>query len=124
MPECQPTNVDALLEVFGDNLRGIGEFSGESYQIHYLRDDIGDQYTEEEFVSIWRDMILESLRKRPLEKQFVAAGEYVFTAIGFEQSTVFMLARSEREGFVISIDQEYLSDVNRLIDTIRENTEL
>lgn len=118
----QPPVVDALLELCGDALRGVGEFQEDDYQLLYMRDDVSAQYSTEELDRIWRDMILESLRRQPLEGQFVAGGDYLFSAIGFEESVVFLVSHARGEGLVFSMDWGYFPRLSEAIETVHELT--
>lgn len=104
--------VDALLDTFGGSLFGVGEFDGDNYELLYITDDAEADYPEKLLDQIRSDLVLETLRKRSLEEQFPTGGEYRYTAIGFEEMTVFLFLRSPAQGLVVSIGSDYFDDVD------------
>jgi hypothetical protein len=59
--------VDYLLERLGDDLRSVGWHADGEFEVVHAREDVLDEYTEEEVEQVFRDLGIESIEKGLLE---------------------------------------------------------
>lgn len=120
MTNPTPSVVPPLRDSFGEALRGVGLVRDNEYNVLYMRDDIEPQYSNDALDEIGRDLILESLRKEPLEDVYVAGGEYEFSSIGFRRMVILLFTVDGGTGLVLSIELDFFDDLNSVVDTLQE----
>lgn len=86
------------------SLRALASYEEQSYDIHYLRDDIEHQYSEGDIKRVFDYVALAGLSRDYLEQTF-HAGSVLCTVYSFEDADMFHFQTDRTEGFFLSFDR-------------------
>lgn len=107
-PEAADELAAFLRDQVGDNLRSIAYYDDGDYEVVYLRDDVADQYTENEQERVGRDVRLESVAKGHQEDLYVH-GSLQCTVRVFEDAVEMHFAFEDGTGVTAALDAESLT---------------
>jgi len=99
----------------GDSLRAVGHYSAEEYGVVYLREDLRQQYTDDEIEGIVEELRWESFGKSNQEGQF-HLGELNCSIKAFEEAVVMHFPSDGKHGTLVSLDSEAAQDLLQFID--------
>lgn len=105
---AEPENglTEALGDEVGADLRTIGRFTPEEYDIVYQRDDVAARYTAEEIDEIHREQVFEWLNRPYIEELFDSVGELDCTTRWFDDIVVFLvLPDGDERALFVSVDR-------------------
>lgn len=113
--------VALLQDEIGDHLRSIIGYTGESYTVHYLREDVADAYDETDI-----DRTLEELRLETLEKEYLNSlfqemhGDFECRIDMFGDAVEMNFVVADGEGLEVAIDRAYFAQEDRLTNGVLE----
>ncbi|WP_231184092.1 hypothetical protein [Haladaptatus sp. DYF46] len=98
---------DALRDAVGDGLRTVatGNIEEKSFDIVYMREDIGSLYSEEEREEILHDLVLENLVEVRQERLFAPLGDLQLTSRVFEYG-INVVGWNENAGVFVGLDPD------------------
>lgn len=107
----------------GDALRAVSSYEGREYDLHLLRDDIRERYSDEEIRNVFDDLALSGMSREYYEKLF-HAGQLDCSIYGFEAAAMFHFTVNETEGVFVSFDRDteinldaFINDCNAVIES-------
>ena len=112
--------VDVLKDELGGSLRAVGRYDKEGYDVLYIRDDVAEEFSEEDIEDIHHDMVLKGLGNQHIESLF--NDEALECSIyQFEDSVRLHFVNDDYLGYYVSFD--YNGDVNpsRLVDDCKSH---
>jgi hypothetical protein len=86
----------------GDSLRAVGHYSTDDYEIVHLRDDVREQYSDDEIEDIVEDLRWESFAKSTQERQY-RFGSLNCSIQAFEEGVVMHFPYDDNRGTLISL---------------------
>jgi hypothetical protein len=99
----------------GEALRAVGHYSEDEYEVVHLRDDLRQQYTDEEIQAIVEDLRWESFTKSSQEGQFHLGG-LKCSIQAFEEGVVMHFPYDDQHGTLVSLDPGAARDLMQFID--------
>jgi len=107
--------VDLLKREVGDDLRAVGRYDKEGYDVLYIREDVANEFSQEDIEEIHHEMVLKGLGNQHIESLF--NDEVLECSIyQFEDSVRLHFVNDDYLGYYVSFD--YDGDVNpsRIVD--------
>lgn len=92
-----------LRDRLGDDLRSVGWYTGDEYELVYAREDVIDQYTDEEVADVFRDLGVESLEKEMLEEMY-EHGRLNCTVRCFDEAIEMHFVATQGEGLAVALE--------------------
>lgn len=99
----------------GDSLRVVGHYSTDDYEIVYLRDDVREQYSDDEIEEIVEDLRWESFAKPSQERQY-RLGSLTCTSQASEEGVMMHFPYDDRYGTLVSLDPGATRQLMQFID--------
>jgi hypothetical protein len=99
----------------GDSLRAVGHYSADDYEVVHLRDDLRQQYTDDEIEGIVEGLRWESFGKSTQEGQF-HLGPLNCSIKAFEEAVVMHFPYDDKRGTLVSLDSGAARDLLQFID--------
>jgi hypothetical protein len=94
---------DHLCDRLGDDLRSVGWYTDDEYEVVYARDDVIDQYSDEDVAEVFRDLGIESLEKGMLEEMY-EHGRLNCTIRCFEGAIEMHFVANRGEGLAVALE--------------------
>lgn len=94
---------DHLRDQLGDDLRSVGWYTGGEYELVYAREDVIDQYTDEEVADVFQDLGIESLEKDMLEEMY-EHGRLNCTVRCFDEAIEMHFVAAQGEGLAVALE--------------------
>ncbi|WP_435178668.1 DUF7522 family protein [Halorussus sp. AFM4] len=94
-----------LRERVGDHLRSVLAYDDEGADLLYVRDDVADQYTDEEMARVADDVRLEAIDK-PHQESLYEHGRLDATVRSFEDAVEMHFPHDETSGTAVALDGE------------------
>lgn len=94
---------DHLQDRLGDDLRSVGWYAEDEYEVVYARDDVIEEYTAEEIEDVFRDLGVESLEKDLLEDMY-GHGRLNCTVRCFEEAIEMHFVADQGEGIAVALE--------------------
>ncbi|PSP54789.1 hypothetical protein BRC82_08635 [Halobacteriales archaeon QS_1_67_19] len=94
-----------LQECVGEHLRSVIFYEEDDTEIVYVRDDVADQYTDEEVERIVREVRLEAVEK-PHQESLYEHGPLNCTVRWFEDAVEMHFTHDETSGTAAAMDGE------------------
>jgi hypothetical protein len=107
--------VTAFREVVGDDLRAIGWFTVEEYEVVYERDDVESRYSPEDIDDIHREQVFDWLNRAYLEGLFDDVGELRCTTRWFDEIAVFITLPDGDDALFVSVDRTEDLDADAVV---------
>lgn len=120
MIEAPSGLLDVAHDHVGDSLRSLTSYTEREYELHYIREDIRDRYTEEEIGRVFDDLVLSGLSRDYLEEIF-HAGRIECTIYGFEEAAMFHFVTNETSGVFLSFDRDTEVNLDSFIGDCKEH---
>ncbi|MDZ7689227.1 MAG: hypothetical protein U5J64_11065 [Halobacteriales archaeon] len=106
-----------LRESVGDDLRAVrvvaGTEDGAEHVHLYLRDDVDENYTDEEKERITDEVVYHTLGEGYRSNLF-RSGEPRYTLYAFDEAFVFLFYEDEAHGTAVSVDTDFEGGVREL----------
>jgi hypothetical protein len=102
------TDADITAELkrdLGADLRMVATYDAESIDHLYIRDDVEERRTTEEFGRLHNQLIRENLARSHLESDF-DSGRLRSSMLGFERFLAFHFISDDKRGYVVTIDPD------------------
>jgi len=110
--------VSELREEYGGTVRVIAEYDKEGFEILYSRDEVLEEYSDENIEEIFDDLVLEELDMPHQEDLFGDMGEVQGKIRLFEEGYVAHFWPTEdEEGLLVTLDSEANPNVHNLYET-------
>lgn len=110
-----------LLDEVGDGLRSVVSHAGRTYDVVYVRDEVREQYTDDEVAQIVEDLVFDTLDKQHQEGMYVH-GDLACTVRCFEEAVEMHLVLDDQRGVAISLEPtvllEHQSFVGRCMEAV------
>lgn len=97
--------VDVIRSEVGDDLRTVGQYRNGELDFGYLRSDVADQYSDEDFERISELFVFQAYDSEQIEEHF-EVGEVEFFTYGLRDAVVFQYVADPLAGCFISVDAE------------------
>lgn len=94
-----------LVEEIGDGLRAIDRFDRTTYEHVYLRPDVSELYTDQDFERLRIERVMNAVSSESLE-QLYEVGSFRYSVRRFDDALLFYLLVEDAAGVVVSIDEE------------------
>lgn len=111
--------VDDLLDQFGRDLRVVATYEDEDYELHFMRDDVREDYSEPEIAKVFDQIAIEGMGYQHFQKLF-HVGELRCAMYGFEGATIFHFPTDTFDGLVVAIEQDVEFNPHELIQVCKE----
>ena len=112
--------VTAFREVVGDDLRAIGRFTVDDYEVVFERGDVESRYSHEEIDDIHREQVFEWLNRPYLEGLFDDVGELRCTTRWFDEIAVFIALPDGDDALFVSVDRSEGLDADAVVERCAE----
>ncbi|WP_135826127.1 DUF7522 family protein [Halorussus ruber] len=107
----------------GDHLRSVIFYDDEGGEVVYVRDDVADQYTDEDVAEVVRDVRLEAVDK-PHQESLYTHGSLECTLRSFGDAVELHFPHDETCGTAVALDSEVFpmhnTFVERCLDAMEE----
>lgn len=107
--------VSFMKERAGDYLRRVAHFDADQRELLYARDDVRDQYTEEEIDAIFEDRFFNSFVMKHQENLYVH-GELNCHVRFFEDGIELHFPHDRLSGTAVAFDPHAVADIEGLIN--------
>ncbi|NHN58633.1 MULTISPECIES: hypothetical protein [Halorussus] len=111
-----------LRERVGDHMRSVLTYDDEGAELLYVRDDVADQYTDEEMARVADDVRLEAVAKHHQEDLY-RHGELNATVRCFDDAVEMHFPRDETSGTAVALDGEVFAIHNTFLGRCLEAME-
>lgn len=112
------TSAEALTEFLrarvGDHLRSVIQYDDAGADLLYVRDDVADEYTDDEVERVVRDVRLEAVEK-PHQESLYEHGPLDCTIRCFEDAVEMHFPHDERSGTAVALDGEVFAIHNTFV---------
>ena len=112
------TSSEALTEFLrnrvGDHLRSVIYYDDDGGEVLYVRDDVADQYTDDDIDQVVRDVRLEAVEK-PHQESLYEHGPLNCTVRSFEDAVEMHFPHDETSGTAVALDGEVFAIHNTFI---------
>lgn len=108
--------IHALRSESDESLRFVVRFSGDEHKVVYLRDDVAEQYTDEEFQEHVQSLMLKSLGDPVNDDALADFGDLDATVRWFEEVVVATFPYREWSGVVAVLDRRESPLVDAAVD--------
>lgn len=105
------------------SLRSITEYHKRDYTIHYFRDDIDANYSDNDVTDIIDELVMGSLGATHFESLF-NAGDFECSIFGFEQAVMFHFLRNDVQGVFITVDRDVHLNLDEFIRACKQELSL
>ena len=112
--------VSTLRKEVGEQLRVVGEYDDEGYDLLYVRDDIRPAVEELDLERIHRELVLQGIGREHLEDLY-EGGRLQCSVHRFDELTACHFVESETTGRYVSIDSDATVDFETFVETCRWN---
>ena len=99
----------------GESLRAVGHYSADDYEIVQLRDDVREQYSDDEIGEIVEELRWESFAKPTQERQYRLGG-LTCSIQTFEDGVVMHFPYDDQHGTLVSLDPGAARQLMQFID--------
>lgn len=96
--------VQFLRQEVGEHLRLAVEYDSGSYEVLYVRDDVGEEFPDQRD-EIVRDLLLEGVAE-PRQEDLYSLGSIAGTVRVFEDGVTLHFTRGLHGGVLVSLDHE------------------
>lgn len=103
----------------GDSLRMVAVFDRGQLDVRFVRDDVEELRSPEEFESLYDTLLFERTKKGMYER-LIDAGDLESVSHRFEEIVVFAYFTATDRGLVISVDAEANLEEGRMFDHLSE----
>ena len=101
--------VEFLREEVGGSLRAVGRYDKEGYKVLYAREDVVDEFSQEDLEKIHHEMVLKGLGNQHIESLFNDE-ELECSIYQFENIVRLHFVKEDYRGYYVSFD--YAGDLN------------
>ena len=123
MSEASEALTEFLEERVGDHLRSVIFYDDHGGEVLYVRDDVADEYTDEDIGEVVRDVRLEAVEK-PHQESLYAHGPLNCTLRSFDDAVELHFPHDETSGTAVALDGEafpmHNTFVSRCLDAMGE----
>ncbi|MFC7080377.1 DUF7522 family protein [Halorussus caseinilyticus] len=103
------TSSEALTEFLrnrvGDHLRSVIYYDDDGGEVLYVREDVADQYTDDDIDQVVRDVRLEAVEK-PHQESLYEHGPLNCTVRSFDDAVEMHFPHDETSGTAVALDGE------------------
>src|SRR6056297_1653070 len=92
-----------LRERVGDHLRSVIYYDDDGGEVLYVRDDVADQYTDDDIDQVVRDVRLEAVEK-PHQESLYEHGPLNCTVRSFDDAVEMHFPHDETSGTAVALD--------------------
>lgn len=103
-----------LSESTGDLLRSVAYYDDEGYEVVYLRDDVADEYDEDEIDEAFEDVRLEALTK-PRQEDLYTHGRLECVVRCFSEAVEMHFDLTETTGVAAALDREVMESGSQFL---------
>ncbi|WP_115865694.1 DUF7522 family protein [Halorussus litoreus] len=103
-----------LREYVGDHLRSVIRYDEDDSEVLFVRDDVADEYTDDDVVQVVRDVRLEAVEK-PHQESLYAHGQLNATVRCFDDAVEMHFAHDETSGIAVALDGEVFAIHNTFL---------
>lgn len=114
MGNPDPHLIQDIIDAFDEELRGIVTYDQGDLDFHYLRVDVREDYSREEFHQIFDDIILQGLAKEHFESLF-HIGPLESSGFVFRDAIIFQFPFDELSGLVVSLERDAEFEVSSFV---------
>lgn len=111
----EPAFISQAHDLAGDHLRAIATYAKSEYEFHYLRDDVRDEYTEEDYEILREALLMEGLH-RPYLSMVFGDQELDCQVLAFEKNVILHFSTDEFRGHVLSVDRGGLPELDDIVE--------
>lgn len=111
-----------LRERVGDHLRSVLFYDADDGELVYVRDDVREQYSDDQMADVVRDVRLEAIEKLHQEDLYVHGG-LDCTVRCFEDAVEMHFVHDETRGTAVALDGEVFAAHNTFVGACRDIVE-
>ncbi|MDZ7689170.1 MAG: hypothetical protein U5J64_10760 [Halobacteriales archaeon] len=111
--------VEFLRDEVGDSLRAVGKYDREGYRVLYARDDVVDEFSQEDIEKIHHEMVLKGLGNQHIESLFNDE-ELECSIYQFESIVRLHFVKEDYLGHYVSFDYSGEINPSRIVDNCKE----
>ncbi|USZ68476.1 hypothetical protein NGM10_01750 [Halorussus salilacus] len=108
-----------LQDYVGDHLRSVIFYDEDGAELLYVRDDVAEQYSEDEIGRVVDDVRLEAVEK-PHQEDLYAHGRLNCTVRCFDDAVEMHFPRDETSGTAVALDGEVFAVHNTFVGKCME----
>ncbi|WP_132058411.1 hypothetical protein [Halorussus amylolyticus] len=98
---------DFLENRAGDHLRSVLQYDSDDKTVVHVRDDVADEYSDDDVAAVMQDLRLEAIEKSHQESLY-DHGELNCTVRCFDDAIELHFPREEAKGTVVALDADVL----------------
>ncbi|QIO24936.1 hypothetical protein [Haloarcula sp. JP-L23] len=111
-------------DLFGDELRLVGVYNQNTFELLYATTPIYEQYTQQEVTATGEEFVLSDMREDAYQEQLYHLGSYQYAVHGFEDGQVFRIPLEDTTGIVISFDRTADIPVPRFVTELKDHNKV
>jgi hypothetical protein len=111
--------VEFLREEVGSNLRAVGKYDKEGYDVLYAREDVVDEFSQEDIQKIHHEMVLKGLGNQHIESLFNDE-ELECSIYQFESIVRLHFVKEDYRGYYVSFDYSGGTNPSRIVDECKD----
>ena len=108
-----------LEDQFGDQLRSVGYYDGDTNEFVYVREDVESEYESADVARVFRNVRLESL-DRSHQESLYTHGALECTFRVFEEATEIHVDYDETSGVLVAVDAGEFDRLREITDLCLE----
>jgi hypothetical protein len=108
--------VDRYQGIAPDRLRTAVWYEGDEHEVAYVRDDVVEIYSPEEFAAKVKQLVVEGLGDQPNQEQFRLYGETSVVVRRFDNAIRLHFPREEFTGVAVTFDGAAAPSLDTLAD--------
>lgn len=116
--------VESMREQFGDDLRVVGVYDENTFELLYAKPSVRERYTQDELAATGDDFILSDRREDPYIENIFHLGAFRYHVHGFEDGQVVRVPLEDTKGLVVSFDSTVDVSFPKIVDQLKGQFEI
>lgn len=116
--------VERLRDEFGNELRAVGAYDADTYELLYVKAAVREQYTAQEQTAVGDEYVLSGSQEDPYHERLYHLGSYRYEVQGFDEGQVVRIPLDVRNGLIISFASTVDIPFPQFVDQVEQRHEI
>lgn len=113
-----------LQDQFSEELRLVGVYNQNTFELLYATTPIHEQYTQQEVTATGEEFVLSDMREDAYQEHLYHLGSYEFVVHGFEDGQVFRIPLENTNGIVVSLDSAADITIPQFVTELKDHNDV